>query len=173
MGKNKTDPRPRIKLKLSSHDYVIEFIALLFLIILIAIPLFLYNKLPESIPIHFNAAGQPDGFGGRHSLFILPVTAFFIYILLTFLAAFPHIYNYPVTITSENAEVQYRLATRLLRILKSVILILFSFISWMSVRSAMGSVSGLGKAFLPVFFILVFGVVIIYLVLAQNNRHQS
>jgi uncharacterized membrane protein len=173
MGIIKTGPRPRIKLKLSSHDYVIEFVALFFLIILIAIPLFSYNKLPESIPTHFNAAGQPDGFGGRHSLFILPITSFFIYLLLTIVAAFPHIYNYPVTITSENAEVQYRLATRLLRILKSVILILFSFISWMSVRSALGNVSGLGKAFLPVFIILIFGVVIIYLVLAQNNKHQS
>jgi uncharacterized membrane protein len=165
-------PRPRLRLKLSSHDRVIEFLGISFLIILIAIPVFYYNQLPERIPTHFNAAGLPDGYGGRHSLFVLPATGLFMYILLTVIAAFPHIYNYPVTITPENAEVQYRLATRLMRILKTVILILFSFISWMSVKTAAGSASGLGKMYLPVFIILTFGVVIIYLVQASNNRYQ-
>jgi uncharacterized membrane protein len=168
----KKEDRPRIKIPLTTHDYVIEFTGLFFLIILFVIPIFYYNQLPESLPTHFNAAGKPDGSGGKPSLFILPVTALFMYILLTILAAFPHIYNYPVLITSENAEVQYRLATRLLRILKMVILILFSFISWMSVRTALGSVPGPGRVYLPVFLILMFGIVIIYLVRAQKNKHQ-
>ena len=173
MKKDEIVPRPKIKLKLSSHDWVIEFLGLSFLIILIAIPLFYYNQLPERIPTHFNAAGEPDGFGGKSSLFLLPATGFFMYVLFTVLEAFPHIYNFPVSITSENAEVQYRLATRLMRILKTVILIVFSFISWMSIRTAAGNAAGLGKMFLPVFMILTFGVVIIYLVQAMNNRHHS
>jgi uncharacterized membrane protein len=167
------EERPRIKIPLNTHDFAIEFLGLSFLIILIIIPLIYYNRLPERIPVHFNAAGTPDGFGSRSSLFILPATGLFMYLLLTVLAAFPHIFNFPVTITPENAEVQYRLATRLLRILKTVILILFSFISWMSVRTATGNATGLGKMFLPVFIILTFGVIIIYLVQAQNNKHQS
>lgn len=167
------EERPRIKIPLNTHDFAIEFLGLSFLIILIIIPLIYYNRLSERIPVHFNAAGTPDGFGSRSSLFILPATGLFMYLLLTVLAAFPHIFNFPVTITPENAEVQYRLATRLLRILKTVILILFSFISWMSVRTATGNATGLGKMFLPVFIILTFGVIIIYLVQAQNNKHQS
>lgn len=173
MKQDENEPRPRLKLRLSSHDHVVEFLGLSFMIILIAIPIFYYNQLPERIPTHFNTAGEPDGYGGKTSLFLLPAIGFLMYILLTVLAAFPHIYNFPVKITTENAEVQYRLATRLLRVLKTVILILFSFISWMTVRAAAGSVLGLGKMFLPVFFILIFGVVIIYLVQSMNNRHQS
>jgi len=172
MKNTENGPRPRIKLKLSSHDYVVEFLGISFLLILIAIPIFYYNQLPERVPIHFNAAGNPDGFSGKPSLFILPATGLFMYILLTALTAFPHIYNFPVTITPENAEVQYRLATRLLRVLKTVILMLFSFISWMSVRTATGTASGLGKMFLPVFLFLTFGVIIIYFKMAQDNRHQ-
>jgi len=173
MKKNETEPRPRIKLKLSSHDYVIEFLGISFLILLFAIPLFYYNQLPERIPIHFNVAGKPDGFGGKHSLFILPATGLFIYFLLTVLAAFPHVYNFPVTITSANAEVQYRLATRLMRILKAVILIIFSFISWMSIRTAIGAASGLGKMFLPLFLFLTSGVILIYFKQAYDNRHHA
>jgi len=173
MKNTENGPRPRIKLKLSSHDYVIEFIGLSFLIILIAIPIFYYNQLPESIPIHFNAEGNPDGFGAKRTLFILPATGIMMYIILTVLTAFPHIYNFPVAITPENAEVQYRLATRLLRILKTVILILFSFIGWMSVRTAAGDASGLGKIFLPAFLFMTFGVIIIYFKMARDNRDQS
>jgi uncharacterized membrane protein len=173
MRNNENEPRPRIKLKLSSHDYVIEFLGIAFLVILIAIPLFYYNHLPEKIPVHFNSAGQPDGFGGKPSLYILPATGLFVYFLLTALSVFPHVYNFPVPITPENAEVQYRLATRLMRILKTVILLLFSFISWISVRTATGKADGLGKLFLPVFLFLIFGVIIIYLFQSLNNRNQS
>jgi uncharacterized membrane protein len=171
--KVENEPRPRLKLKLSVHDYAVEFLGLSFMIILILIPVIYYNQLPERIAVHFNAAGIPDGYGSRSALFILPATGLFVYVLLTVLAGFPHIYNFPVTITPENAEVQYRLATRLLRVLKTVILILFSFISWMTIRTAAGIAGGLGKAFLPVFFILTFGVVIIYLVQSMNNRHHT
>jgi uncharacterized membrane protein len=173
MKEPENGPRPRLKLKLSSHDYVIEFLGISFLMILIAIPIFYNDQLPEKVPIHFNAAGMPDGFGGKPSLFILPATGLFMYILLTVLTAFPHIYNFPVTITPENAEVQYRLATRLLRVLKAVILILFSFISWMSVRTAAGNAEGLGKIFLPVFLFLISGIIIIYFMQAQYNKNQS
>jgi uncharacterized membrane protein len=173
MKKNENEPRPRIKLKLTSHDYVIEFIGLSFLIILIAIPILYYNQLPDRIPIHFNAAGNPDGFGEKPSLFILPAIGLLMYFLLTVLTAFPHIYNFPVAITPENAEIQYRLATRLMRILKTVIIILFSFIGWMSVRTAVGNASGLGKMFLPAFLFITFGVIIIYFKMAMDSRHQS
>lgn len=173
MKKDEIAPRPRIRLQLSSHDYVIEFLAISFLILLFAIPLFYFSQLPERIPIHFNFEGKPDGYGSRASLFILPVTGLFMYFLLTVLAIFPHVYNFPVTITAENAEVQYRLATRLMRILKTVILILFSFISWMSIRTAVGNASGIGKMFLPVFLFITFGVMIIYFKLAQDNKHHS
>jgi uncharacterized membrane protein len=167
------DPRPRIKIKLTLPDWITEFIAISFLIILIALPLIYYNSLPDRIPVHFNGAGFPDGFGSKSTLWILPITAVFLYILITVLEAFPHIYNFPVKITTGNAATQYRLATRLLRILKTVLLILFSFMSYKTIRTATGDSAGLGKAFLPVFLLITFGVVIVYIVHSLNNRQSS
>lgn len=167
------NPRPRIKLKLMPFDRMVEFAALIFLLALIILPVLYYNVLPERMPVHFNASGIPDDYGGKATLFFLPGTGLLLYLLMTLLAAFPHVFHFAVKITPENAEIQYRLATRLIRILKTVILLMFSFISYKTIQTITGGAAGLGKVFLPVFLILTFGVVIIYLVQSNNNRAQS
>jgi uncharacterized membrane protein len=164
---------PKVKLKRTTLDWIIEVAGFSFLIILIALPLIWYNKLPERIPVHFNGAGEPDGYGGRSTLWILPVTGLFMWLLLTIIEAFPQIYNFPVKITPENIVTQYTMATRLIRILKSVILIIFSFISFQTIKTATGGASGLGKAFMPVFLLITFGVILIYIVRSMNNRQSE
>jgi uncharacterized membrane protein len=165
--------RPRIKLKMSSIDWTAEIIAFAFLVILISLPLVYLNELPETIPVHFNGAGVPDGYGSRSSLWLLPLIGMSIYLMMTILSAFPHIYNYPVKITPENAIVQYRLASRLMRILKTLILVIFSFISYKTIKTATGNAEGLGKAFLPVFLLITFGIIIVFVVRSLNNQQSK
>lgn len=167
------EERPSLKLKLTAGDWVIEVFGVIFLVILVLLPIIFQKDLPERIPIHFNGAGIPDGYGGRSSLWILPMTGIGLYLLLTILSFFPRIYNFPVKITPENALVQYRLASRLLRVLKTIILMMFSFICYQTIQAAKGGVAGLGKSFLPIFLILTFGVVIFYLVQSLNRQHDS
>lgn len=168
-----SDKHPKINIKLATPDWVMELLALAFLVLLIALPFIYLQSLPERIPIHFNGAGQPDGYGNRSSIWILPVTGIFLYLLLSVISAFPHIYNFPVKITNDNAEVQYRIATRLIRVLKVLILLLFCFLSFQTIRTAAGKAAGLGKSFLPVFLLLTFGVIVFYIVVSLNNRRHS
>jgi uncharacterized membrane protein len=163
--------QPNIKISRTTIDWVLEFVALAFLLILISLPLIFSGNLPEKIPVHFNLAGEPDGYGTRFTLWLLPLTGFIIYMGMTILESFPHIYNYPVEITPENIVTQYRFATRLIRVLKTGMLILFAFLSYKTIKTALGSTPGLGKAFLPVTLILTFGIVIIYFVRSLNSRH--
>jgi uncharacterized membrane protein len=163
--------RPKIKVERTRLDWVIEFVAFVFLIILVSLPLIFFNDLPERVPVHFNIEGEPDDYGTRFSLLLLPVTGLVMYLGMTILEGYPHIYNYPVQITHENALNQYRLATRLIRILKSVILLIFSFITFRTIQTALGEGIGLGKAFLPVFLLVVFGTIIIYFVQSLNKRN--
>jgi uncharacterized membrane protein len=165
--------RPKIKLKRTSFDWALEFVAFAFLVTLISLPLIHLKDLPETIPVHFNATGQPDGYGNRSSLWILPLTGTFMYLMFTILEGFPQIYNYPVQITPENAVTQYRLATRLMRFLKTIILVTFSIISFQTIKTATRGAAGLGKVFLPVFLLLTFIPIIIYVVQSLNNRHNS
>jgi len=106
------------------------------------------------------------------TLFILPGSGVIMYIIMTVVSLFPHIFNFPVKITPENAEVQYRLAVRLIRIIKTVILIMFAYISFMTVKTARGSAEGLGKVFLPVFLAATFGIIIYYFIQSLGNRRR-
>ena len=169
----KEKDRPKIKIRLNSVDWLIEIAAIIFLLLLIGFPVYFYGELPNKIPVHFNAAGTADGYGSKASLWMLPLTGLFIYVIMTVLAPFPYIFNYVVKITQENATVQYTLAVRLLRILKTVILIMFTIISYQTIQTATGKSGGLGRVFLPVFLIATFGVVIIYFVQSLNNSTHS
>jgi uncharacterized membrane protein len=165
--------KPKFKIRRKTLDWVIEFTAFSFLVILIALPLIFSNDLPERIPIHFNLAGKPDGYGTRMILWSLPIIGAAMYFGMTILEAFPYIYNYPVEITPDNVVNQYRLGTRLIRILKTIILMIFSFISYQTIKTALGKTTGLGKAFLPIFLLITSGVIIIYIVRSLNNRYSS
>lgn len=52
----------------------------------LAAALYVYPYLPDKVPIHWNAAGQSDGWGSAFAgSFLLPFTAVGVYLLLTFL----------------------------------------------------------------------------------------
>jgi uncharacterized membrane protein len=164
---------PKLKVKRTTIDWVIEFVGLVFMIILIALPLVYSKQLPDKIPTHFNISGVPDSFGSKFSLWFLPVMGFVMYIGITIIESFPNIYNYPVKITPENMMQQYKLATRLMRTLKTVLLMTFSFITYKTINTGLGKTIGLGKAFLPVSLILTFGVIIIFVVNMYNNQYKT
>ena len=165
--------RPRRKISLNSADIILEFIAFAMIIIQVLLLVFYYNDLPDRIPTHFNGAGEPDGFGSKTTVFLFPGITLFIYILLTVAARFPHFYNYPVKITDRNAEIQYRLAIRMLRITKVLVLLMFAYLNYKTILTAIGKATGLGLVFLPVFLLLLFGTIGIYLVQALNNKQPG
>jgi len=165
--------RPKIKLPLSSLDQVIEFIGIAFLLFMFVLPLRYYGDIPGKIPTHFNAAGTPDGFGSKATIWLLPLTGLALWLLMTIVNRFPDKFNFPVKITEENAPDQYRIATRMIRILKCVILIMFSFISYRTIQTALGKEAGLGKIFLPVFLVVTFGIVIIFFFKANTTKDQT
>ena len=141
--------RPKIELELSSTDIVLEvigWIAVLFIWVLIISS---YSHLPDTIPIHFNGSGKPDGFGGKANILALPILATVIFIGLTILNRFPFVFNYPTIITEENAFRQYTNATRLVRYLKLIVVVIFGLIVYKTIQSTQGQSDGLGVWFLP------------------------
>jgi uncharacterized membrane protein len=162
--------RPRINIDLDPVDWMIEIMGLIFILGLIGIPMHYYDMLPETIPIHFNAAGEADGFGSRNSIWSLPIIGVIIYVGMFALNRFPYIFNYPVEITEENAEKQYRNATKLIRMLNLIIAATFLYISYFSIRTSLGISSGLGWYFTPIFLGGTFLTIGIYLYLSFKSK---
>lgn len=111
--------RPRIKLKLSPIDLAIELVSIICLLFLIGLSLAisLYSQ-NFTIPI--------NGYG---SVWFFAAKGLFVYSGLTILSRFPHVFNYPVEVSLENAGQLYRSATILLRLVKMLLMLFFAFFS--------------------------------------------
>lgn len=148
--------RPKRKVELSFTDKLVEWLGWFALVATWGLTILHYPQLPDTIPTHYNAAGQPDAYGSKNSLLALPVVATVLFVGLTILNRFPHIFNYPATITNHNALQYYTTATRLLRYLKLIVVAVFGFIVYTTIQLAQGKAEGLGVWFLPLAFCLFF-----------------
>ena len=77
--------------------------------------------------------------------------------------------NYSATITAENAEVQYRIMTRMIRVLKVFVLLIFWILDYKTVQIALGWPDVLGKWFLLLLFTLLFAPIFYFLIQLSKN----
>ena len=165
--------RPRIKIELDISDWAIEIIGAFFLILMFGFPLYYFNELPEIIPRHFNIDGEPDGFSQKNIIWTLPVIGFVIYIGMFFLNKYPHIFNYPKEITEENAERQYKIATKLMRTLNMLIAASFFYIGYGTIQTSLNKGDGLETYFLPIFITAIIGTIGIYTYSALKKKSPT
>ncbi len=163
--------RPKITLIPSTADKLVEVLGWLILLLLWGWTFTHYSTLPDTIPTHYNAAGEADGFGSKVSIIGLPVIATLLFIGLTVLNRYPHIFNYPTAITQDNALRLYTLATSMLRYLKLVLVLVFGGIEFMTIQHATGKGAGLGVWFLPLTLLLVF-LPLIYFVIKSVQANK-
>jgi uncharacterized membrane protein len=151
--------KPKNKLRTTVAGWILETIGLLGIILTVTYVLLNYCDLPDTIPIHYNLTGQPDGFGRKSILFVLPSITMVIYLILTIGLRFPHLFNYPFEITGENAERQYKNITVMVRILKALIAVIFLYLTYATIQNGLGEINGLGPWFMPVALCALLGTV--------------
>lgn len=137
--------RPKIKLELTPTDKIFEILGWTSVLAIWVLTITNYTNLPDTIPVHYNMAGQVDGFGDKVNILTLPLIATVLFVSLTILNKFPHILNYPASITADNALRQYTNATRLIRYLKFIIVVIFGLISLQTIRNVSEQTNGPGK----------------------------
>ena len=167
-----TNKRPRIKLKLNHADKAVEVIGWLSVFYLWYLVIANYNILPDIIPIHHNAAGEIDNFGEKSNILTLPLIATIIYVGLTFLNRFPHIFNYLDEITEKNALIQYTMATRMIRYVKLMVVFTFGAIAIETIQITTGKMFGFGKWFVPLSISLIFIPIIIYIIAVFKRKNH-
>ena len=164
--------RPRIKLQLNQTDKILEIVGWISVFGIWALPLINYFDLPEIIPIHFNGAGKADGFGNKTHIFVLPIISTLLFIGLTILNKNPHLFNYSSEITKENALHQYTNATRMMRVLKLVVVLIFGLIVFRTIQNVNGNADGLGIWFLPLTMAMIF-IPMIYFLINANKKKKT
>jgi uncharacterized membrane protein len=159
--------RSPIEVRLTTWDTLLHGLAWLALAGLWGGVLFTYPDLPEMIPAHYNSLGQVDRYDNRSTVFIMVGIATLLFGGIALLERYPHALNYPAPITEENAERQYRLAIRLLRISRLGISLLFAYLYYKTYRVATGEIAGLGPWFLPA---CILGTTLVLLVYLLSSR---
>ena len=152
------------------HNPVLEWLGWALVVLLWSLGAFTFFKLPDIIPIHFDASGAVDGYGNKLTIWLFPVIATVVYSGLTVLCRFPGIFNYPVTITEENRLFQYRNAVRFLQFLKLIIVVLFILVTWITYLAATGSMNHAPAWLLPLILSLVGLPTIFMVVRAYRNK---
>lgn len=148
--------RPKIKIKLDPIDKVIQVITLLGLITLIILPIYYYDILPEQIPSHYGANGLPDDYSGKGIIWALPLIGLVLCAGLYWLNKYPHTFNYPQKVTEENAERLYTVSTKVTRFINAQMAIVFAYLTFSTIHTAIGNQDGLSPHFLVLFIICNF-----------------
>ena len=164
------EANPKLKLKLTILDYLIEILGLLLFSSTWIFIISIYNCLPDIIPIHYNAFGTADNFGKKWMILSLPIVSTVLFIGLTLLNYFPESFNYPTKINEDNALIQYTYATRLIRYLKLVIVFIFGILLYQTTRYPLNQNDGLGIWFLPLFLGLIFIPLIFYVLKSVKSK---
>jgi uncharacterized membrane protein len=161
--------RPILKLTLTKTDKCIEFIGLLLVLGFWLYTVFHYKSLPEIIPTHFSGGGKVDGYGSKLTIISLPIVGSLLYLSLTILSKYPHKFNYTVAISEANAMKQYSIITRMLRVMKVMLVIVFFLIDYQTTQIALGMPNNFGKWFLLLDFTLIFAPIFYFLIQSSKN----
>jgi len=151
-----TNKRPVIDTPLTLTDKIMETGSWTLLIALWVMSSYCVFTFPEIIPVHFKGSGEADRFGDKFTLLLLPLVSTILLLGMTKINQYPHLFNFPVVVTSDNAPRQYRLAQKMIRFLKLVIVLMFLLINLHTILTVKGIDTVFRSLLLPLILVMVF-----------------
>ncbi|WP_106496610.1 DUF1648 domain-containing protein [Lentibacillus sp. Marseille-P4043] len=159
---------PKIDVPASKWEKLFNLLSVILLVSSIIYVVQAYASLPETIPTHFNAKGEANGWGNKAIIFLMPGIATFVCFLpMYFLSKAPHIFNYTVKVTEENAPRLYPKARLFMTVVNFETVAIFTYIAWEMVQSAR-AVPTLGVWFTLVVVAVPLITIIVFMI--QMNR---
>lgn len=166
--------RPRIPVPKRPIDYVLDILSIMAVIFSITYTAIHYTALPDTIPRHFNAAGEADGFSHKAVAWVLVGIQTALFAGLYALTKTPHLLSSTKPITEENAPYLYPQGMLVLRVTNLLCMVLFSYMVYASIQVAMGEKTKLDNAF---FWTMVGLIIVLPLALSlyfhQKNKRSG
>lgn len=164
--------QPLHPLKRKRPDYILEAISWTGLTTSF-IPLLFYDSINQDIqiPIHYNLSGEADDWGNATVLWITPILAIVLHTILSIAERCYQKFNYPVKITADNAPYLYQAAVRLIRTLKALFAILFTYINNTSLAQAYGHTCTFSQYIIPAFTLSL--LIAVSLFFLRNIQHKE
>ena len=148
-------------------EAIVRSISIILVLATWAFVIYNFSTLPAQIPVHFDSAGQPDNYGRKEMIFILPVigTAL-IFWISGFSGALKYL-NIPMQETKWFISTQY--SRQLMNSLGLVLAIIFFILVLKTHEVAEDNSKTLGKWFLPLVLVLIFTPTVFFLIKSRRN----
>lgn len=167
------EDRPKIILPKDQTQKAIEIIIFLCIAFCFIYPAIYYTALPEQVPMHFNYKGEVDKHGSKDSVFVLAIIAAITSFVIFKLNKYPHVFNYTVKITQENAAKQYKDAVKMLTYVNLLIAILFVIICYQIVNIALANGNQFGQWSEYLIYIIIATITVGPILLALINVFKN
>lgn len=135
-------------------------VAALFVAVLVYL-LLQWSQLPGRIPAHFGVDGEVDRYGSKLELWLLPAIGVVMWIMMTWLEKYPHMFNY-VNLRPDNLEIQYRYGVVFMNVVKNLSMLLFIFLIWQMIDIASAKIPSLNMPIFIAILGLLFGSMGVY-----------
>jgi uncharacterized membrane protein len=155
--------QPGITVETPRTDHVLDVAGWVLLLVLIGLTVYSYSVLPETIPTHYNARGEPDDYGHKEALFVLPGIAVALFIGFIFLIRSSHnVRKMHHASDPDKALRQYMLATRMMRVVKLTVAAQFILVTLGTYLVAQGMYDSLSRGFILGIVGMIFVPVVYY-----------
>ena len=154
-------------------SFVLKVISFVVLILIWIFTIVNFKNLPETIPIHYNIAGTPDGFGPKSSIWFETTLTTALFLFLMYVSKKP---NFPLLNIPQNIKKKPILTEFIVSILLLIIMLIFADINYESIQNALGKANGLSSIIhylLGLVFIFVFGLLIYSYIISKRQNLQG
>jgi hypothetical protein len=128
--------RPKLSLPLTPRECLVEAVGAVLIATLVIMAGIELARLPEPVPLDFDANGSADAWGTRSVLALVPGVALIVYVGLSALQLFPESYHYRMVVTEANAAALYRKRRWLVRGAKVVLTLISAMLFFATVNAA-------------------------------------
>lgn len=154
-------------------SFTLKVISFVVLILIWIFTIVNFKNLPETIPIHYNIAGTPDGFGPKSTIWFETTLTTALFLFLMYVSKKP---NFPLLNIPQNIKKKPILTEFIVSILLLIIMLIFADINYESIQNALGKTNGLSSIIhylLGLVFIFVFGLLIYSYIISKRQNLQG
>jgi hypothetical protein len=131
------------------------------------------HALPARVAIHFDAAGNANGWGTPAVLWLLPVIVTLVYGLMAWATRYPSVFNYPVRVTPATRPCLESLTCSMIAWMQAELVCLFAWIQWATIASARRGAGTLSQWTMLAGILVIWATIAVYIVSVVRKARQG
>jgi uncharacterized membrane protein len=155
-------------------DFFLEIFGILIVLASFILPAIYYSSLPDSLPRHFGSDGQPDAYGSKGIIWVLPSIGFILYLIIGLIGNVLGWINLPFNPDPEKIDFFQSKYSRMIRVINVIMVCLFSYVTYNTIEIGLGNQTQLPTYFISLFLIFLIGICLIYVLpdLLKNRKQK-